>query len=595
MNGLRFKLMTIATGMAWSAASFMPAQLAQADAADAMALVPDVAHAVITVPNFSLASEGMGEFIDSLGVPVPPEMQNMLASFKDEAGINQGMDDDGTLMVVMPNVLGMVNQFGPPQVLIFVPVTDYQQFIDNYPNDVEGEIATITMDDGTTGFAKPAGPGHALLALDRVLLSMYQPAADGGEAWLDKIGQAGQSAVTDGLVSVAVDIESLAPLLMPFIDMGVGQGKQMMAMQGGDAMAMQMAQLDMAAAGMKGFLRGTRSMVVSLEADGEGIALGKSLNLKPGSSMAELFPGNDKPAASLIDHLPNDEPWVFASSIDFDAIAFGELLSRMERVLPKEAADTIVPNMRELIEMFAPIDSGAYAMYAPNGDALAAGYPLRIAAVFTGDTPQIRETFADYMKSLNGIEVPMGGGPGMEDLTMSYTTSYEANAEEVNGVTADAFTYRMQFTDELATQMGPMLPMLEMFSGYDGLITEHEGRVVSTTTPQASFLSSVMSSNETGDGIGASAEVVATRESRIPANAVMEMYVSPSSIATIVSNFAAMFGAPLPEGAQAQAAPISMHATVESGNVHGQLYVPSEAIRFFIEMGTQFEQAGQGF
>src|SRR5439155_1775360 len=97
---------------------------------------------VIKISEIQPRSDKTGALSQKLGLAqMPPEMADPLGKLQKEAGVQQGLDNNGDAAFVLLNG----NMEGPkPPALLLVPVTDYKTFLANFPDaKTEGDISTV--------------------------------------------------------------------------------------------------------------------------------------------------------------------------------------------------------------------------------------------------------------------------------------------------------------------------------------------------------------------------------------------------------------------------------------------------------------------
>jgi hypothetical protein len=126
---------SIAVSVAWLLLA------APALAADPLTVIPDDALGLAVINNLADTSARVQKVAEKMQLPVP-ELLPMAQLY---TGVQQGLDDKGTLAVAMfPG--GDENATWASMVAVFVPVSDYKAFVAQLqPDDASAEIAEVTI------------------------------------------------------------------------------------------------------------------------------------------------------------------------------------------------------------------------------------------------------------------------------------------------------------------------------------------------------------------------------------------------------------------------------------------------------------------
>lgn len=155
---MRWQHRLLVAALAWV---FLVAPARAQTAQDALKVVPAKAAGFVIVSNLGEFSAKVESLAKRIGMPLP---FSLLEKLKSETGIDQGLNGKGAVMVVM-----LLAQDGfHPLPLIYVPVTDYAQFLKGLNGTADGAIATVKVHNGTQemivgqkgSFAVLAKPEH---------------------------------------------------------------------------------------------------------------------------------------------------------------------------------------------------------------------------------------------------------------------------------------------------------------------------------------------------------------------------------------------------------------------------------------------------
>jgi hypothetical protein len=185
--------------MRWSltllgiATFLLPAASARAQS-DILQVIPDDAIGFAVVNRIGQTNEKFGAVAKRLKLPLPG---NPLEMVKDALGVDKGLAEKGSVAVAAFESKGENEE---PRALIFVPVTEYQTFIDQLqPGETKDGITPLTLRNGKPMLAGKRG-NFAILTLpaDRALLERGLKAdkslatwAEPLQAWLTENDAAG--------------------------------------------------------------------------------------------------------------------------------------------------------------------------------------------------------------------------------------------------------------------------------------------------------------------------------------------------------------------------------------------------------------------
>ena len=474
-----------ALALAFTAMVSASVPAARADVSEVLDAAPQGSQVVFLVPSLQALSDASATLNTELGLN-NPMMADMLATLKMMGGMQAGLDDDGPMMVVMPTVMAMAAGQGQPPVLMFMPVTDYGAFVNNFGGAAgAGEIASVTMPGGRAAFAKRSGD-FAVMSPLRPLVQQYQPGG-GGDALLEKVGPAGREAMSESAVSMLVDIESIAPLVMPMIDMGIATAQMQMQQEAATnpqaAQAAQMAQVggDL----VRAVMQGMRGLAMSLDATEAGVLLRMTTQMKPESTLAKALPGGaGERTLAMLDRVP-DEPYLIAASYDLHAMDVAMMIQSLVEAMPEGVAGGGMAQLyADMVPLLDEMSAASFAWYAPqaeNGQVDPSSMYRTVAAVASDDPRSSRGALGQYIASLNGLEIPAGTTPDGQPLTMSYKTSHTGEAMRVEGSVVDTYSVETVYPPEMMQQMGPMTGMMQSFMSYSGYLAQTESGVVATT------------------------------------------------------------------------------------------------------------------
>lgn len=556
-------------------------------------LVPAGAQMAIIVPSLSGLSQKIAALNNALGLNVPG-MADALGEFKQNAGLTQGLRDDGPLVVSLPQITGNPDG-GSPAFLVAVPVSKYGEFVRSLSGNPDNALSELKMPDGQNAFSKNIGgeAGFAIIGAQKALVEGFQ--AGGGAATLASAGKVGARAISGSDVSIVFNVQSMAPTLQPMLQSAMAIA-MMEATRGQNDPAMaatQKAITGMYSDALSALLRDTAIAVVGLDLSEAGVGMSWTAQLKPNSYMAGIFT-NGSPAAGLITKLP-ERPYLFAMAMNFGNVNVKQMVTDAMAKLPEaNVGGPVVGMIRSWLPLMGTIQGLSQAYYVPPGGAVGGSMLQSAGVISTTDARGYIQAFQTQATALNGKQFPMGkpANPNAPVPAITFTTNYNANAVQVDGVNVDQYQVSFTLPPELAQQAGPAAMMLMGGNGYTGFIAAANNFVVQTTVPDMQLVKAALASIKDNAGIGAAGPIPAVR-AKLPPDAAMEAYVNLGGAVSLANGFLAAFGAPQ-INVPPDLSPIAMGLGVEQSGLAYRLYVPMDTMKFVKELSMQVGQMRGG-
>ena len=556
-------------------------------------LVPAGAQMAIIVPSLSGLSQKIAALNNALGLNVPG-MADALGEFKQNAGLTQGLRDDGPLVVSLPQITGNPDG-GAPAFLVAVPVSKYGDFVRGLSGNPDNALSELKMPDGQNAFSKNVGgdAGYAIVGAQKALVEGFQ--AGGGAATLASAGKVGARALSGSDVAIVFNVQSMAPTLQPMLQSAMAIAMMEAARgQADPAMAAtQKAVMGMYNDALSALLRDTAIAVVGLDLSDAGVGMSWTAQLKPNSYMAGIFT-NGSPAAGLITKLP-DRPYLFATAMNFGNINVKQMVTDALAKLPEaNVGGPVVGMIRAWLPLIGTVQGMSQAYYVPPGGA-AGGSMLQSAGIIsTTDAKGYIQAFQTQATALNGKQFPVGkpANPNAAPPAITFTTNYNANAVQVDGVNVDQYQVSFTLPPEITQQAGPAAMMLMGGNGYTGFIAAANNFVVQTTVPDVQLVKASLASIKDNAGIGAAGPIPAVR-TKLPPDAAMEAYVNLGGAVTLANGFLAAFGA-APINVPPDLSPVGMGLGVEQSGLAYRVYVPMDTMKFVKDLSVQVGQMRGG-
>ena len=595
------RLLALLTCIA-SIAITAPAMGQNADLPDILNLAPANAPVVVVVPSLSGLSQKIAKLNqDALGSSVP-YMFDVLSTFKAMTGISTGLNDNGSLMLVVTSA----QIAAKPQMVMVIPVLDYAAFVGNFGGNAADPIATLAPPHGSAGFAKQIDQ-YAVVGESREDVENYQPgrAIDPIAA---KVGTTGKRCLTTSELMVIIDIAALAPVLEPALqEMRNSLGEvsnQMAQMPQGPPPGAELVPIMMTVYmnAIDALVRDTSAIVTGLDISPQGVSWTGSAQFKNDSHLASIFTTGGG-AAQQLDRLPNQPYWM-ASGMDLRGIATPTLAQDLLAAFQnqnEEDAEQDPFKLGLLIQQTAQLITQTTAMstvyYQPAQPVMMGGNFLNGVAVYeTTDAPAYTQTIQEYFQTMGEFFTqindlaqqaaahanPEENGLPQSQQPMSISTQYTPNALQVNGNAVDEYEIKYTFPPEMMQDMGPAGPMMMMMMGgasQSGYVTTKGKFVVMTTTRDPQALQQALDAVDKNTGLGTNAAIKQVRQTGVLPNSSMESYLSIPGIMQSVNMFTGMMGMP-PIQAPADLPPIASSFNVEDHGIATKLHIPTKVIQF---------------
>ncbi len=126
-------------------------------AEDVLTLLPEKSLGFAVVNRLANVSEKLGKHAQNLGIPMP----DLLTMAKASTGVQQGLDDQGVLMVAVVSSIDGSKKIEDFEGLLALPLSDYKQFVEPFGGDASSEITELDMDGVPMLAAEKSG--YALL------------------------------------------------------------------------------------------------------------------------------------------------------------------------------------------------------------------------------------------------------------------------------------------------------------------------------------------------------------------------------------------------------------------------------------------------
>ncbi len=582
------------TGPSWAKTS--------EDPLPGLELVPADAPVAVVVPSLSGLSDKVAVLNeDSLGATVP-YMGDMLGALRAMSGITEGLDDSGSLVVVVTDADGLMGHHRPdqPPVVILVPVSDYAALVGNFGgNPGEGEAVTqLVLAGDSPGFAKHLGD-YAVIGPTRDQVDRFHPGHATG-LWTKRMGRTGQRCLRTSDLTVIVNIQAMEPTLQPMLQTALVQIKTDVLKT--DSAPAPMVNLVKAMATIYGdtataLLRDTSAVVAGLDITSHGVGLTWTCQFEPGSYLAQMFT-TGRGTKDQLARLPNDDYWL-ASAMNFRGIAVQTMAKDLLARIPDGQGDpTVAPavdmfkHATALLQQTAGVAT-AYRLPDQPGGMMGGRFLSGVTVYETGDglayTQSIKEYFEklqNFMEVINDTSTadqPEGEHQAHpRKASLNVAVKYTSNALQVDGVHVDEYQIQYQLPPEIAGELGRVAPVMMLLggsTGQSGYVAAHDRFVVMTTTRDVQLIKQALAAIKQTTGFGAGGSIDRVRRVALPSHTVFETYLGVGNLVQGINGFMGMMGLP-PIHVPEDLPPIAAATSVEDHGIANRLYVPTTVIRF---------------
>ncbi len=394
-----------------------------------------------------------------LAAQLPPDP---LVILKMMSGFAQGIDDQGQLAVVLTGLNQAIENQVKPEVLILIPITNYQDFLENFAGGKttdHQDIMQISL-QGKPAFTKTL-QGYALVG-DKLATVHEYKAVDKAAQWAAKAGSIADPYLQQSEILVYVDVPPLAEALQVQLSKAMDEMADFVAGRPGVVEYLPLVEylVTKTQQGLNALIADTQAVVLGLSIREAGLGIGGSVQFRQDSSLAKLF--KTKPTGSLeLNRLP-DEPWISLNStqwahLDIEVIRSLALsLLPPDHLLPAGGVPTVTA-LRNLVQTQVYGDSSQQAQYVS-----ADGTTRMVGVVLGKDSKKI---FEQNRQVINLMESLLSQIPGIlrAEADLPIALSYEEDALKVSDFSVDvlALTGQGEVAAAFTQQFGS--PSLKMY------------------------------------------------------------------------------------------------------------------------------------
>ena len=596
--------------------------------------VDDDAEITLIIPNLGRLSDAIGEFGNATGLTrFAPDLDDALGSFKRQMGFNEGVDDDGAMILILTGVTESINanldgrdDAPEPKAMMLIPVSDYDAFVKELGGDPTKELAEVTVKNGGNSVVRKVR-GYALLGDDDepTLVEAYE-GADKGQAWVDNLTPMLKGYTGDAGSMVYVDLRKLGPALIRAVDEGLNMAEEEInAAEGEDpmgTMAIGKSMMKLYGQAARTVLEGTQGAIFTLDLTDAGLGLTAMMSPAADSQLAGFFTPAAKDgegeakapgevSANLLASAP-DRPFLYAAAIDQTAFPLDKLVDDIVAELEGEgegAGAGLLTLYVDSLKAMKNTRGTASVFYAPEAAGMMTGGLFSTLTLYGTDDPAafIAQQKANTQK-LGELAVPLaameegveGGDPAAADdpaagegeaepQELRFDTTYAENALNIEGVKVDQYNITMRFPPSMTQQFNPMIAAMAG-GGYGGYIAPKDDVVMVTTVTDPQFITRAINAVGSDEGIGTAGTLARLRSEQLPEDPMMELYVSLDGLGRTANLFLPLLGAQENIDLPADLPPIAMGAAADKDGqgVAFRLFVPAETVSFGVDTYDQF-------
>ena len=475
------------------------------------------------------------------------DMDDMDVSFQDGMGDMQDMEDGQDMddMDDMEFDGGM--QADVPGIVVLVPITDFQGFINSFGGGVqEGNVFMVDMDGEDVYFADMGD--YAAMSPFKQLVTGEKPAksfmADGPAG--DRLNEMD--------VTVFANFAEIGPMLQKAVE-DEGAKEAMMQEMGNafqdDQIPESIRKLQPAIetlagqgfAAFESFLRDADAATISVDFDPEaGVAGNVTAQFKDGSYLADTLGSMKASDGNLLAGLPEGNYLMFGGQAN-DTEVMGKLVTDffgpVRDALAEIDGGEMMLDYLDLLETEATAVQGTtFGMFAPAGQM---GAPLiQTVGITTGDAEQLMEATkkgAQMLPKFMSSMAPQGAGAPPVEVTV------EDGARTVNGVSFTKVSTGMAQGDPMTAMITNMIFGPEGQAQYLGV---SDGKLIAVQGMNDTQIASVIDAAKAGESPMSEVDNVMRVSKMLPENRTGEFYLNVDEFGRTVLGLARQFGQAVP-------------------------------------------------
>lgn len=497
------------------------------------------------------------------GVFAPEEEMEELAMVEDILG-TPGVNADGSAAVVLNFVPGAEE----PIPVIIVPVSDYEAFVEAMNGQAGDGVSTLEI-EGEEAYARNLGGGFVALGPDFDAVSDFQGESGRLAAHEARLGKNAAAAADDADLFVIVDLQAMRP----FLEMGMQQMEQSMAMagmMGGEAVQ---AQMEMMMGAARAVVDEGRTAFIGMGSGEDGLWLDFAGQFAEGSDTAGVFAEGGN-AGALLNKLPPID-YIAAFAIDTSSEGIRGLMGQMAELNQGMGFGIDVGQMAELVNGQATVIGVTPGLFAGGL------FANTVQFTATARPQELLEKSAEMIREMDG-QTQQG---------LKFSTSFEKDAAKAGDTPLHAYGVTMEVdpNDENAMMASMAMQQMAMIFGAEagpkGFIALTDNGMYQTMSRNTTLMSKALDS---GGGLDSKAGIEAVSK-RLPDNRTGVAYVNVKGVTDMVAPMLAMMGGvdlgEIPE----DLSPIAMSLSTGGGGMHSRVFMPADVLQLFSDLRTRFQ------
>ncbi len=550
--------------------------------------LPGTPIAVIKVNNLQGLNDKFVAVVTQMGLKqFHPALGDPLGFLKQQAGIKEGLDTKGDLLVGIYEPAGG----GEPPFVLLVPVTDFKAFVGNFQNaKTEGDITTFNFPNETEPVYSASKGKFAALSPQKALLTQAPGNLDITGAPLKQLDSSDVAAYLNVKPLSAQGLPALRqmrPDVLRSMEESLkreGPFAQKML----PALKALVSQLFNVA---EGAMESGKAAGLGINLSTQGIGFNLLADFEPtsyfGKALADLKNTDD----SLLAGLPNRKYFVFGGAV-IDPVVVTRLVDDFFSPISKELTGAgpdgkpflaIIDAMRaEIAASSSSVMGLAMPTGAPGKESL-----LQQVTVARGDAKKIAAVQRQYLQAtVDLLKLIPGAGGDVVSLAV------KPDARTIDGVAMDQISVNMKF-DQTTPEGAQAAQALSIFYGPGGLKgymgAANDNSFVSVLNGSDDLLNATVAAAKSQDKSLAQSEAVKAVSSQLPAKRLCAYYVCVDNIITTALQYMAQFGFPIQAKLEPDLPPIGMTLSTEGAALRADVFISNKLIENLVAFGLQIK------
>ncbi len=546
------------------------------------------AFAVLKFNNPEAISAKVAGLGQKLGIAnFVPQLADLLGTLKQQLNLKEGLDAKGEVAVVffMPP-----EGESDPQVLIYIPVSDYEAFLKNLANvKSEGEVSQFSMADDNDPIYVVNWGSYAVVTPWKSLIEKKPAGA------LQVTGAAAshiQSTDVVLLTNPKVVAAKLLPELLANRDRMMKEAEQNVPpalVPASKAVASQLLTF------AENVLKQGQAVTLGLSLSDKGINLSTLVEFEPSGSLGQMIAGiKNSPDAALLAGLPSHKYLMFggvqldpAWSTKLYDDTMGPIQTALDGVNEAAMFVKMMAATKSMLEGTNKVSIG----WAPAAADAKSPLAMQQASVFSGDSKKVQAGLREFYQGLIEVMklVPQEGG-------VSVQAELKPDSKVVDGINLDQITVQMK--------MDANNPMAAQAAGLMGAMMGPEGTTTTagpvgdqafvSVTGGDEFLAGVIASAKASTDVLSPLAGVKAVSEQLPKNKVAVLFVAVDQMVAAGLKFAEQMGMPIPLKLPADMPPIGIAIATEGSAIRGEMHLSADLMAQLMAAGFQVMQIMQG-